>query len=174
MLSPLAHRTHSCAPASRLALCRAGCAGDLSTSNIVPSAWKAPTIHPRSPARSPWRARGCQLHRKCGSADRHAADRARLSRSGSLPEMRKGKGVRCEGLFESRSSSHSTPPGTSLPRYAPQKNALFQKGLPERPATALPARRPFLFSFWPVSPKGRDFANLVTGRGFVSYQLLEG
>jgi hypothetical protein len=50
---------------------------------------------------------------------------------------------------------------------------LFQKGLPERPATALAARRSFSFSFRPFSPQGRDFANLVTGRCFVLYQWLE-
>jgi hypothetical protein len=72
--------------------------------------------------------------------------------------------------FESRSPSQSAPPEISLPRSGCQKNALFQKGLAERPKIALPARRPFSFSFRPVSPQGRDFANLVTGRGFVQYQ----
>jgi hypothetical protein len=71
------------------------------------------------------------------------------------------------------SPSQSQPPEISLQGFGWQKNALFQKGLRERPETALLVRRPFSFSFRPVSPEGRDFANLVTGRCFVEYQWLE-
>ena len=68
----------------------------------------------------------------------------------------------------------SAQPEISLRRSGRQKNALFQKGLAERPETALPARRPFSFSFRPVSPQGRDLANLVTASGIVSIQWLDG
>ena len=84
------------------------------------------------------------------------------------------KGESDDGLFESRPLRQSQQPEISLPRFGRQKNALFQKGLPERPATALPTRRSFSFSFRPVSPEGRDLANLVTASGIVSYQRLEG
>ena len=60
------------------------------------------------------------------------------------------------------SPSQSAQPEISLQRFGRRKNALFQKGLAERPETALPARRPISFSFRPVSPQGRDCANLVT------------
>ena len=73
-----------------------------------------------------------------------------------------------------RPPSQSAPPEISLRRSSQQKNALFQKGLREQSETALPARRPISFSFRPLSPQGRDFANLVTGRYFVSYQWLDG
>jgi hypothetical protein len=72
--------------------------------------------------------------------------------------------------FEVRNGSQSAQREISPRLLGVQKNALLQKGLPERPATALLARRPISFSFRPVSPQGRDFANLVTGSAIVLYQ----
>jgi hypothetical protein len=88
-----------------------------------------------------------------------------------------GQGIESkEESFRSqrRSLRQSAQPEISLDRSGSQKNALFQKGLAERPATALPARQPISFSFRPVSPQGRDFANLVTGRRFIYDQWLDG
>jgi hypothetical protein len=65
-----------------------------------------------------------------------------------------------------RSLRQSAQPEISLQRFGRRKNALFQKGLPERPRTALPARRLISFSFRPVSLKAGDYAILVLMFGF--------
>jgi hypothetical protein len=76
--------------------------------------------------------------------------------------------------FESHPLRQSAPPEFSLRRSRRQKSALFQKGLPERPETALAARRPISFSFQPVSLKGGDCANLVPMLDSLQYQWLDG
>jgi hypothetical protein len=63
--------------------------------------------------------------------------------------------------------SQSQQPEVSLRLSGRQKNAWFQKGLSEQPETALPARWPISFSFRPVSPEGRDCANLVNTLTFI-------
>jgi hypothetical protein len=81
------------------------------------------------------------------------------------------------GFLMGEGGTHSASfqqPEVSLRRSCHQKNALSQNGLPEKPETAPPARRPISFSFRPVSPQGRDFANLVTGRSLIQYQWLDG
>jgi hypothetical protein len=88
--------------------------------------------------------------------------------SRTIPSM-DAQGRLVDQPFESRSLRQSAPPEISLRRIGRQKNAWFQKGLAERPETTLPARRPISFSFQPVSPRGRDLANLVTAR--VSFHI---
>ena len=76
--------------------------------------------------------------------------------------------------FESVLSRQSHPVRNSLRRPGSRKNPLFQKGLAERPGTALPARRPISFSFPPVSLEDGDCANLVPMLDFVDFQWLDG